>query len=566
MMNAKEIVEFYQLVIASLEGDLSDADFQRMMSRVESDPEIAYFYCELIKIHTNLCCPKLADSLFNADDAVVSKAYYNLINGRSDTWLALLDTEIHAPISIEKKAEVVDTMPEPVSKPVKFSLYGIILAASLMIIVSVFLQIKGFSSGSQSSTIFGVSTYKEVATLADSIDAVFEDYHILQAAGYRFQMDSMPVRLLSGIAKVELDNGVQLLLEGPAELRFFSENKCYLAYGSLFAEVPESGHGFTVISGNSRIVDLGTQFGVFADNSGNTELHVMKGKTVFANVQSGNQGDMVIEGQARQLARESDEIVDIDLNKNKFVRKISSTQNFVWRGESLSLASLVAGGNGFNVMTSESGIDPANGNVNGKAVQEYKRIGDMQYNPVNDNEFVDGVFIPNGEVQVSSSGDIFKGFPETDRYYWCDITSSDKVKMDIGYGKDVKMVSVELNDMTFRNANEDSLILVHSNAGITFDLEKIRQRYPLFDITSFRTICGIASNIEELGRSDFWILVDGECVYSYSINELQYGIDDVVVPLDEDDRFLTLAVTDGGDKINYDWCVFADPFLDIKSK
>lgn len=565
-MNAKEIVEFYQLVIASLEGDISDADYQQMMNRVENSPEMSYFYCELIKIHTNLCCPKLADSIFHAEDSEISRAYQNLINGQSDTWIALLDTEIHAPVSKEKKAEDPETGQGAVSKQIKFSLYAITLAASIMIVVSIFLQINGYRSGSHSSATLGVSTYKEVATLTDEINAVFEDKSITEISGYRFQTDTMPIRLLSGVAKVELDNGVQLILEGPAELRFFSDNKCYLGYGSLYAEVPESGHGFTVMSGGSRIVDLGTEFGVFSDISGNTELHVLKGKTIFSNSTAGDQGGFVEEGSARKLLKSSDKIVDIAFDKNKFIRRMSSTSNLVWRGESLSLASLVAGGDGFDIMTSESGIDPANGHINDKAIQEYERIGVSRYNMVHGNNYVDGVFIPCGQVQVSSAGDIFKGFPETDRYYWCDITSSDKVKMDVGRGQEIRMVSVELKDMTFRNASEDSLILVHSNAGITFDLEKIRARYPLLELVSFRAVCGIASNIEELGRSDFWVLIDGECVYSYSVNEMQYGLDDVNVRLNKTDKFLTLAVTDGSDKISYDWCLFADPFIDVRSE
>ena len=35
------------------------------------------------------------------------------------------------------------------------------------------------------------------------------------------------------------------------------------------------------------------------------------------------------------------------------------------------------------------------------------------------------------------------------------------------------------------------------------------------------------------------------------------------VPLGENDRFLTLAATDGGDGIDCDWIVFGDPRLEL---
>ena len=43
------------------------------------------------------------------------------------------------------------------------------------------------------------------------------------------------------------------------------------------------------------------------------------------------------------------------------------------------------------------------------------------------------------------------------------------------------------------------------------------------------------------------------------------GAFSIVVPIDENDRFLTLAATDGGNGIDWDWIMFGDPQLELLS-
>ena len=40
----------------------------------------------------------------------------------------------------------------------------------------------------------------------------------------------------------------------------------------------------------------------------------------------------------------------------------------------------------------------------------------------------------------------------------------------------------------------------------------------------------------------------------------------VAIPIGENDRFLTLAATDGGNGINWDWIMFGDPRLELAAK
>ncbi len=564
-MNVKEIVEFYQKVIASLEGDISDADFQQMMLKVQDDPEAAYFYSELIKIHTNLCCPKLADSVFNGEDVVISKAYYDLINGRTDTWMALLETEISAPSTpkIIDKSLSLQTGSESVTRKMKLSLYAFTFAAVAMIFVAVMLQINTINNIIYNQPPSLPATYQEVATLTESVNAVFEDEVISADSLYRFSTDSMPVVLKSGVAKIEFDTGVSMLLEGPAEITFTAANECFMEYGSIYASVSKSGYGFTVSTNDSRIVDLGTEFGVTADKDGNVEMHVLKGKTSVIGKNSRNES-VYIAGQACRIVRSVGRPVSIACDKNKYIRVINSEQGTCWRGQDVDLASIVAGGDGVDIPDDLCGIDPLTGEVNDIRKQDYQRYGDFQLHSVPSREFIDGVFVPDGSklFKVTSDGHVFRECPVTSNSYWCDITTNNVVKKDSSEGS--KMINVKLGEMEFGKGSGNDMIFMHSNAGITFDLAKIRNKYNI-SFKSFTADCGVVSNVGVRSKAVMMVLIDGECVYTMNITrEGNVEPEEIDLKLNDKDKFLTLVVVDGGDENGYDWCVFANPILRIR--
>jgi hypothetical protein len=74
-------------------------------------------------------------------------------------------------------------------------------------------------------------------------------------------------------------------------------------------------------------------------------------------------------------------------------------------------------------------------------------------------------------------------------------------------------------------------------------------------------------------NADFWVLVDGKVRYSLRNCRQKGKLTDISVELSDKDRFLTLVTTDGGDPdilriyeraISCDWCVFAEPVLELE--
>ena len=80
----------------------------------------------------------------------------------------------------------------------------------------------------------------------------------------------------------------------------------------------------------------------------------------------------------------------------------------------------------------------------------------------------------------------------------------------------------------------------------------------------FSALCGVPADVLS-SKSEFWVLIDGECVFHYDRRSSEDQSKKIDIPLASDNHFLTLAATDGGDKIGLDWCVFANPSIDFEA-
>jgi len=158
----------------------------------------------------------------------------------------------------------------------------------------------------------------------------------------------------------------------------------------LYATIPSQALGFTISTPNAKVIDLGTEFGVKAGLRGETELHVIKGKTILI---SGSGTDSqakheVSEGQAREVAS-AGVVRNISLKTRGFIRRIQSETSFIWRGQpEINLADIIGGGNGLGTGRLNVGIDPASG-VLRRSVRGYEREGDCEYKVVGGNQLID---------------------------------------------------------------------------------------------------------------------------------------------------------------------------------
>ncbi len=115
-----------------------------------------------------------------------------------------------------------------------------------------------------------------VGKLTRQIDARWETASGQVAVGD--DLYAGPLKLAGGFAEIELDSGVNVIVEAPAQFTLESANQLYLQQGRLVVKINQTSQNpFVVHSSHASIVDYGTEFGVQVDDR-NTLTHVYQGR------------------------------------------------------------------------------------------------------------------------------------------------------------------------------------------------------------------------------------------------------------------------------------------------
>lgn len=84
-----------------------------------------------------------------------------------------------------------------------------------------------------------------------------------------------------GTAQMTTDSAVELTLTAPCEIEFLNPRTVKVHRGRLKARIQgDSAVGFRVMTPTADVVDLGTEFGVFVEQDGSSEVHVFQGVVV----------------------------------------------------------------------------------------------------------------------------------------------------------------------------------------------------------------------------------------------------------------------------------------------
>ncbi|MBN2843384.1 MAG: FecR domain-containing protein, partial [Sedimentisphaerales bacterium] len=413
-------------------------------------------------------------------------------------------------------------------------------------------------------------------------------------AGTRLTNSSETIRLVEGLISIRLDSGARVVVESPAEFSLNSSNSMYLYSGDVYAVVASpQAEGFTLKTPGCDIVDLGTEFGVRVIG-GSSDIHMTRGRaqiTASGAVSSGS--DYLLEaGNARRVDL-SGQIKNIKLETDTFARSFSSDSGFVWRGHSVDLADIVGGGNGISgVYYRGMSVDPSNGKIVPWAVMS-DSYSHNTFLPVNDSAFIDGVFVPDGgegPIPVSTTGLTWTG-PDTSGFYKYNIGAMVEVLDQRDIVTDI-LSHLPASDRMLEKAikggvpkhlmrihagnvpasDSDTNLVMHANIGITFDLTKIRPLLADNRIAGFNCLFGVSEEIVALEKIsdtemniDVWVLIDGQERFSRQDIDATM-LTEIDLQIDDQDRFLSLVVTDSGDRraASFDWGLFLNPRLIIE--
>lgn len=433
--------------------------------------------------------------------------------------------------------------------------------------------------------------------------------------------------LISGLVQINYTRGARVILEGPCEYTVDSDAGGYLAIGKLTARIEGRGKSeerrglaasatgakhhaattqsripnpespapspqplaplFTVTTPTTVVADLGTEFGVSVDSSGNTASCVFEGAVRLQAVGGESRtGTILRVGEYARVERNNANGSPRIMANGRagtppaFVRRMHEPPKMI------DLLDVVAGGNGTCGLR-ERGIDPTTGKQDTWPLSTTRK-GGKEYKQVEWNKFVDGVFTPyiksriqNPDVQLDSAGHIFKGFADHKLMEgeWISNNLSGKTVGGIWVrAADCDSKSRTTNASNWMHEIQDDrrympdgcgLLGLHANAGITFDLEAIRREYEGARPTRFHAVAGLADGPRKyedaVGAADLWIFVDGRLVWKRMYLRNQDGIVDINVELSQDAKFLSIATTNCRFGYAYDWVVLGDPVLEMKS-
>lgn len=184
-----------------------------------------------------------------------------------------------------------------------------------------------------------------VAIFMRGLDAEFETERYKEG-------DSIPrgdLKLLKGHVELEFFSGASIILEGPAHLELTSKDGGVLHSGKLRAQVPEHAHGFTIVSSDIELVDLGTSFGMEVSELTGTQVQVFEGEVeIFdpGSKRSSGHGEKLLKGEGRRISLSSGKssidltpdqfLSGIELEKREYDRLALSFQNWLSNSENLS--------------------------------------------------------------------------------------------------------------------------------------------------------------------------------------------------------------------------------------
>lgn len=401
-----------------------------------------------------------------------------------------------------------------------------------------------------------------VATLGDSRYARWA-----VPLGHSSDLRCGPLRLEEGWAQIKFLGGAEVVLQAPCSLNLESSRSMSLKSGSLTAKITSpQGRGFSVDTPNSQVVDFGTEFGVLVEEAGGSEVHIFDGRVrLEAANASGAKGlgRELTEGR-RGRVDEKGRITTGDLDKRLFYRAVPDVNSLGIPGKRLDLADIFGGGNGFGTGQMECLINPLTGRYSTFDRDKYVKRGRGQYARVEQNDYVDGVFVPNDDgvrsVIVSSQGDVFQGCPKTNGDANGEVQNTHR---EILFHSGEMSCPPELDGRVFDTSAHPHIYL-QANVGITFDLRAIRNRLTGHHLQRFTALCGVCAGIpRDSEEIDFWVLVDGQPRFCHRDTTKADGAVAISVPLYEQDRFLSLVTTEGTDGSGWDLGLFAEPVLEL---
>jgi ferric-dicitrate binding protein FerR (iron transport regulator) len=151
------------------------------------------------------------------------------------------------------------------------------------------------------------------------------------AVGHKARLNH--VALVRGSVQIRLSSGVLLDVSAPIEMNLIDAMHVQVLSGRVTADVGENGKGFVIETPQTRVVDLGTRFGVDASDAAHTDVVVFQGQVEL--YQTGTKERMALLGTGEALR------VENHRRTSRIVSVTGSDESGAWRTQGRAAADAV---------------------------------------------------------------------------------------------------------------------------------------------------------------------------------------------------------------------------------
>ncbi|MGD2093713.1 MAG: FecR domain-containing protein [Phycisphaerales bacterium] len=591
-VSPKEIVELFALLNKTLDGSLSQEQKRHLEHLLENNSSLHPYYVNFFILNSELrsclSMPTLdfSDQSIVKDISFLEQASHETLAKMCATENIYFDQERIRKIRQRAERQLQDFLAEQecqraeqqrqrikyrqrfvpdftvvtkkIDSLVTFTGKSIVTLAACFAIALVFV-----------SYIQYFLAHRVIATLGENVNAKWTE------PPERTSLGTGALSLEEGYAQLVFAKGARVIVQAPCNFTLISPSKMSVEKGAVIVKVPRQAIGFTIDTQTSSVKDFGTEFGVTVDSQARTEIHVFDGLIQLRSIgqarSSQNQWELT-SGSAAIVDKNGNlEIGKVQDRPHLFVRRLPNADQVGMPGQRLNLADIVGGGNGLGTGMIGQGLHPLTGVKAGGKTAVYGQASG--YVPTPFHEFIDGVFIPdseNGEpIVISSTGLQFNNCPDTSGVCMHIIRNGTRFQHEY-----LPPRLSRIRGQTF-GIPEHPAIGMHANAGVTFDLDRIRAAHGDIRIVRFKSLCGISETVAEFSdgywksqriTAGFRVLVDGELRFYQELEAVPAQSADIDIALEESDRFLTLITTECHPDRPFAWCLFAEPILELSSK
>ena len=301
-MDSLKRIELNELIIASIDGNLTSDQFNTLQSCLIDDPEAQRHYVKMVELCITLNATLCSMSLSSCKNNNRSFFRHMIKKELEDCAVRQVINQIESDVNGGANASILNHRPLTAS----WGRHFILKTAVIILLCLTVLWLDRWIMRESA-----IHPRQVVAQLIEQSNAQWDTDQGFPNNNNLLLQDRYC--LISGYARIRFQSGVEVILESPAEMDLITEDKLFLGSGNLTAHVPTKAQGFKVVTPYASLLDLGTDFGVRIDDKNGSEFTVLTGEVkLYTSAQGQNsQQEIIVAGQARRVVPGSNRIQKI---------------------------------------------------------------------------------------------------------------------------------------------------------------------------------------------------------------------------------------------------------------